>query len=57
LALLCMYCSSATFMLRTLIALEGELGTCKPTVFRGNIMTILNAVRIRWNNNNRVLHI
>ena len=45
-------------MLWTQIALEKELGTCIPTVFQGNIKTILlNAVRIWWNYNNSVLHI
>ena len=45
-------------MFRTQTALEEELGTCKPTVFQGYIMMILlNAVRIRWNNNNGVLSI
>ena len=44
-----------TSMLWTQIALEKELGTCIPTVLQGNIKTILlNAVRIRWNNNNCV---
>jgi hypothetical protein len=43
-------------ILRTQTALEKELGTGKPTVFQGNIMTILlNAVRIRWNDTNSVL--
>ncbi len=43
-------------ILWTQIALEKELETCMPTVFQGNIVTILlNAVRIRWNNNNSVL--
>ena len=38
-------------MFRTQMALEEELGTCKPTVFQGNSMTILlNAVRV-WQNN------
>jgi hypothetical protein len=42
-------------MFRTQTALEEELRTCKPTVFQGDIMTILlNAVRIRWNNSNGV---
>jgi hypothetical protein len=45
-------------MFRTQTALEEELWTCKPTVFQGDIMTILlNAERIRWNNNNAVLRI
>ena len=40
----------------TQIALEKELGTCIPTVLQGNIQTVLlNAVWIRWNNNNSVL--
>jgi hypothetical protein len=43
-------------ILRTQIATEKELGTGKPTVFQGDIMTILlNAVRIRWNYDNSVL--
>ena len=43
-------------ILWTQIALEKELGTCIPTVLQGNIQTILlNAVWIRWNNNNCVL--
>ncbi len=47
-----------SFMFRTQTALEEELGTCEPTVFQGDIMTILlNTVRIRWNNNNGVLSI
>ncbi len=45
-------------MFRTQTALVEELGTCKPTVFQGDIMKILlNAVRIRWNNSNGVLSI
>ena len=43
-------------ILWTQIALEEELGTCKPTFFQRDIMMILfNAVRIRWNNNYSVL--
>ncbi len=43
-------------VLRTQTALKKELGTGIPTVFQGNIMTIiLNAVRIRWNDTNSVL--
>ena len=43
-------------ILWTQIALEKELGTCIPTVLQVNIKTILlNAVLIRWNNNNCVL--
>ena len=38
------------------MALEEELGACIPTVFQGDIMVIvLNAVRIRWDNNYGVL--
>ena len=45
-------------ILWTQIALEKELGTCIPTVLQVNIKTILlNAVRIWWNYNNRVLSI
>ena len=45
-------------ILRTQMALEKELGTRIPTVLQVNIKTILlNAVRIWWNYNNRVLHI
>ena len=45
-------------MLWTQIALEKELGTCIPTVLQVNIkMILLNAVRIWWNYNNRVLRI
>ncbi len=44
-------------MLLTQIALEKELGKCIPAVFQASIKTILfNAVRVRWNNNNCVLH-
>ncbi len=44
--------------LRTQTAPEKKLGTCKPTVFQGDIMMILlNAVRIRWNIDNSVLRI
>ena len=44
-------------ILRTQMALEKELGTRIPTVLQVNIKTILlNAVRIWWNYNNRVLH-
>ena len=43
-------------MFRTQIALEEELRTCIPTVFQRNSMTILlNAVRVRRNNNHSVL--
>ena len=43
-------------ILRTQIALEEQLGTCIPTVFQRNSMTILlNAVRVRRNNNHSVL--
>jgi hypothetical protein len=46
------------FILWTQIALEKELGTCIPTVLQVNIkMILLNAVRIWWNYNNRVLRI
>ena len=44
-------------MLWAQIALEKELWMGIPTVLQGNIETPairLNAVRIRWNNNNRV---
>ena len=45
-------------ILWTQIALEKELGTCIPTVLQVNIkMILLNAVRIWWNYNNRVLRI
>ncbi len=45
-------------ILWTQIALEKELGTCIPTVIQVNIKTILlNAVRIWWNYNNRVMRI
>ena len=43
-------------ILRTQMALEKELGTRIPTVLQVNIKTILlNAVRMWWNDNNRVL--
>ena len=43
-------------ILRTQIALEKQLGTCIPTVFQGDIMTILlDTVRIQWNNKHSVL--
>ncbi len=42
----------------TQISLEKELGTCIPTVLEVNIkMILLNAVRIWWNYNNRILRI
>ena len=45
-------------ILWTQMALEKELGTRIPTVIQVNIKTILlNAVRIWWNYNNRVLSI
>ena len=45
-------------ILWTQIALEKELWMCIPTVLQVNIKTILlNAVRIWWNYNNRVLRI
>jgi hypothetical protein len=45
-------------MFRAQRAIEEELGTYKPTIFQGDIMMILlNAVKIRWNNNNSVLSI
>ena len=45
-------------MIWTQIALEKELGTCIRTVLQVNIKTILlNAVRIWWNYNDRVLRI
>ena len=45
-------------ILWTQIALEKELGMCIPTVLQVNIkMILLNAVRIWWYYNNRVLHI
>ena len=45
-------------MFRAQTVLEEELGTCKPTVFQLDIvMILLNAVRIRWNNNYSVLRI
>ena len=56
LVLLCMYHFSATVQALEQIELVKELGTCIPTVLQGNIKTILlNAVRIRRNNNNCVL--
>ena len=42
-------------MLWTQIALKKELGTCIPTVLQVNKKILLNAVRIQWNYNNRVL--
>ena len=43
-------------ILRTQMALEKELGTSISTVLQVNVKTILlNAVRIWWNYNNRVL--
>ncbi len=45
-------------MLWTQLALEKELGTCIPTALQVNIKTILlNAVRIWWNYNNRILRL
>jgi len=44
-------------ILRTQIACEEELLVCIPTVFPGDItMILLDAVRIRRNNNHGVLH-
>ena len=39
------------------VAAEEELGPCCPTVFQVNIMAILlNAVRVRGNNQHSILH-